>query len=309
MSPRKWPKGEKRMMTGRTARTIALISIGVMLCACGLLPRFTVHLPDRTFEVEIPGTGKIVDRIDFDQDVIRGSRDMVTLELEVEEFDRISIMGAGDIALKQGEGPLLLVTIDDNLLDYLQAEVENGQLILGFDPEKSRNKDLRPSKPIRFEITLPTLSTLSIYGAADVKSEKLELDQFTIDIYGSGDVWVDRLLCPQVSINVLGVGDIVVEDLGADHLEVSIPGHGTVKLAGVVTEQRVKLPGAGRYLAANLQSKTTDIRMPGIADAKIWVTDKLYADITGLGDLQYYGNPQVFHTGMGSGDLESLGNQ
>jgi hypothetical protein len=297
------------MMTGRTARMIALISVGVMLSACGLLPRFTVYLPDRTVEVEIPGTGKILDRVDFDQEVINGSRDMVTLELEVEEFDRISIMGWGDITLKQGEGPMVLVTIDDNLLEYLQAEVENGQLVLGFDPEKSRDKDLRPSKPIRFEITLTDLSNLSIFGAADVKSEKLELDQFTIDVYGSGDIWVDRLICLQVSMNVSGVGDIEVEDLEADHLEVSIPGLGTVKLAGVVTEQRVKLPGSGRYLAANLQSKTADIRIPGVADAKIWVTDKLYADIAGSGDLQYYGNPKVFHTGMGSGDLEALGNQ
>jgi hypothetical protein len=302
-------KGEKRMITGRTARTIALLTLGVMVCACGLFPRFTVYLPDRTIEVDIPNTGKILDRIDFDdQEVIRGSRDMVTVDLEVEEFDRISIMGSGDVALKQGGGPSILVTIDDNLLEYLQAEVENGQLILGFDPEKSRTKDLRPSRTITFDITLPDLSELAIYGSADVKADEMELDQFTIDIYGSGDVWMDHLLCSEVAMNVFGVGDIEVLDLKADHLEVSIPGIGTVRLAGEVIEQDIVLPGSGRYLSRNLQSKIADVRMSGMADAKIWVTDELYADIVGSGDLQYYGNPEVFHSGIGSGDLESRGN-
>jgi hypothetical protein len=298
------------MTKTRTGAVLALVVTGLMVCACGLLPRFTVHLPDRTVEVEIPNMGKILDRTDFGaHEVIRGSRDSITVELVVEEFDRISIMGSGEITLKQGESPLVVVTIDDNLLEYLQTEVEDGQLILGFDPGKATNKDLRPAKPIEFDITVLDLNNLAIYGSADVKSDRLELDQFTIDIFGSGDVRLDRMLCPQVSMNVLGVGDIQVEDLKADHLEVSIPGIGTVRLAGEVIKQDVNLPGTGNYLAENLQSKTANIRMPGMANAKIWVTDELYAEITGGGELKYNGNPKIYHSGLGRGDLDPLGNQ
>ena len=45
------------MAKGKMAGLLALISITLMVCACGLLPSFTVHLPDKTVEVEIPGIG------------------------------------------------------------------------------------------------------------------------------------------------------------------------------------------------------------------------------------------------------------
>lgn len=284
------------MTKARMAGLLALISIGLMICACGLLPRFTVHLPGRTVEVEIPDTGKILVRSDSDdQEVIRGSGDMVTVERVVKNFDRISIMGWGDITLTQGEKQSLVVTMDDNLIDYLQTKVETGTLVLGFDPDKAKHKDLRPSESIGFEIMVPDLSGIAIYGSADVKSERLDSDRFSIDIYGSGDVQVDLLLCSRISIRVMGVGDIEIDDLEADYLDVSILGKGTVKLAGEVVKQDVNLPGTGKYLAEKLQSRTADVRMPGMADAKIWVTDELYADITGGGELHYYGNPKIYH--------------
>ena len=294
----------------RMAGLLALISTAFLICACGLLPKFTVHLPGRTVEIEIPDTGKMLDETDFgDHEVIRGSGDMVTVDRVVKNFDRISITGLGEVNVEQGKDPSLSVTVDDNLLEYLQTEVENGTLILGFDPEKAKRKDLRPSDPVNFDITVPDLSGIAIYGSGDVKSEYLNLDRFSLEIYGSGDVRIDRMICAGLSINVLGLGDIEVDDLEADYLDVSILGKGTVELAGEVVEQDINLPGMGKYLAGKLQSQIADVRMPGMADAKIWVTDELYADITGGGELRYYGNPKIYHSGPNRGDLESLGNQ
>jgi hypothetical protein len=302
-------EGENDMKKGKVAGLLALISTAFLICACGLLPKFTVHLPDRTVEIEIPGTGKILDKTDFDDyEVIRGSGDMVTVERVVNDFDRISVMGSGDITLTQGEKQSLVVTLDDNLLDYLQTEVESGTLVLGFDPEKARRKDLRPSESIHFEITVPDLSEIAIYGSADVKSKGLELDRFSMDIYGSGDIEVDQMRCSRVSMKVMGIGDIEIDDLEAQVLEVSIPGKGTVRLVGVVEEQDVDLPGFGHYRAGKLQSQFAYISIPGMGDATVWVTDKLYADILGSGDIEYFGDPQIYHTGLGSGDLIGIGN-
>jgi hypothetical protein len=297
------------MTKGKMAGLLALISTALMICACGLLPKFTVHLSDGAVEIEIPETGKVLDRTDFgDYELIRGSGDMVTVERAVNDFNRISVMGSGDITISQGEKQSLVVTLDDNLLEYLQTKVESGTLILGFDPERARRKDLRPSKPIEFEITLPDLSGIAIYGSADVKSKGLDLDRFSIDIYGSGDVQVDQMQCSRLSMNVMGVGDIQIDDLEAQYLEVSIPGKGTVRLVGLVEEQDVNLPGLGNYLAGKLQSQIAYVSIPGMGDATVWVTDELYADILGSGDIEYFGDPQVYHSGLGSGDLKGIGN-
>jgi hypothetical protein len=307
---RKWfLEGEKYMAKARMAGMLALISTAFLICACGLLPKFTVHLPDRTVEIEIPSTGKILDKTDFDDyEVIRGSGDMVTVERVVNDFDRISVMGSGDITITQGEKQSLVVTLDDNLLDYLQTEAESGTLILGFDPEKARRKDLRPSESIHFDIIVLDLSEIAIYGSADVNSKGLDLDRFSMDIYGSGDIQVDRMRCSQVSMNVMGVGDIQIDDLEARYLEVSIPGKGMVRLVGVVEEQEVDLPGFGTYFAGKLQSQTAYVSIPGRGDATVWATDKLYADILGSGDIEYFGDPQIYHSGLGSGDLKGMGN-
>ena len=297
------------MTKAKMAGLLVLISTAFMICACGLLPKFTVHFPDRAVEIEIPGTGKILDKTDFDDyEVIRGSGDMVTIERVVNDFNRISVMGSGDITISQGEKQSLVVTMEDNLLDFLQTDVESGTLVLGFDPEKARRKDLRPSESTHFEITVPDLSEIAIYGSADVNSKGLELDRFSIDIYGSGDIQVGQMQCSRVSMNVMGIGDIQVDDLEAEYLDVSIPGKGTVRLVGVVEEQDVDLPGFGNYHAGKLQSQTAYVSIPGMGDAIVWVTDKLYADILGSGDIEYLGNPQVYHSGLGSGDLKGIGN-
>jgi hypothetical protein len=277
------------MRAGRIARTVALVSIGMMVCACGLLPKFTIHFPDKTVQVEIPDTGRILTITGLDQsEIIRGSGDRVTVNQEVLDFDQISVMGSGEIILNQDNEFSLSITADDNLIEYVQTKVENGTLALGYDPERARDKDLHPSKPIHFEITVPDLTGVSIYGSGDVFSNSLELDRFSIDIYGAGEVEID--------------------DLRADSLSVSIPGKGTIRLSGEVTEQEIELPGQGNYMAKNLLSQVAYVGLSGMSDARIWVTDELYATIIGSGDIQYYGNPTVYHSGPGRGDLESLGN-
>jgi hypothetical protein len=302
-------KGETHMTKGRMAALLALVVTGLMICACGLLPKFTVHLSDGAVEIEIPETGKVLDKTDFgDYEVIRGSGDMVTVERVVGDFDRISVMGSGDITITQGEKQSLVVRIDDNLLEFLQTEVDGNKLILGFDPEKARRKDLRPSVPIGFEITVPDLSKIAIYGSADVKSKDLEFDRFSIDIYGSGDIQVEQMQCSRISMNVMGVGDIQIDDLEAEYLVVSIPGKGTVRLVGVVEEQDISLPGFGNYRAGKLQSRTAYVSIPGMGDATVWVTDELHSDILGSGDIEYFGDPHIYHSGLGSGDLKGIGN-
>jgi hypothetical protein len=297
------------MRAGRIARTVALVSIGMMVCACGLLPKFTIHFPDKTVQVEIPDTGRILTITGLDQsEIIRGSGDRVTVNQEVLDFDQISVMGSGEIILNQDNEFSLSITADDNLIEYVQTKVENGTLALGYDPERARDKDLHPSKPIHFEITVPDLTGVSIYGSGDVFSNSLELDRFSIDIYGAGDFSVDWLRCQRMSIAVYGLGEVEIDDLRADSLSVSIPGKGTIWLSGEVTEQEIELPGQGNYMAKNLLSQVAYIGLSGMSDARIWVTDELYATIIGSGDIQYYGNPTVYHSGPGRGDLESLGN-
>jgi len=295
-------------MKARLARTIALLSMGAIVCACGLLPSFTVHFPDRTVQVEIPDTGGILRVTDFDDsEVIHGNGDRVTVYREISDFERISIMGLGDVKITQDKDYSLSITVENNLLEYIQTDIEEGTLILGYDPERARYKDLRPSKDISFEISVPYLSGIAIYGSADVQSEALEVDRFSIDVYGSGDFSVGNMTCQRMSIDVFGVGEIEIDDLMAETLSVSIPGKGTIKLAGEVNKQEIDLPGFGNYLARNLKSQTATVRIPGLGDAKIWVTDELYAEITGGGNIHYYGNPRIYHLGPG-GDLESLGN-
>ncbi len=218
--------------------------------------------------------------------VVRGSGNVVTEERAVRGFDRVSLTGAGDVIVTQGESEALTVETDDNLMPYLKTEVKNGTLILGFT-EEARRVNIRPSKGIKFHLQVKELSGLELLGAGDLKAASLDSDRLEILLAGAGDV------------------DIAA--LRAEVLVVHLNGAGNVVLAGQVTEQDIALNGAGDYRAGELESQVVNVRLNGAGNATVWASGTLDARIPGVGQVRYYGDPQVTKGVSLTGRLVRLG--
>lgn len=125
------------------------------------------------------------------------------------------------------------------------------------------HKSLRPTHHINVVITSPHLRGADLSGAVDLNARGLSGAKFYIRASGASDVTLD----------------------------------------GNVDEFLADLTGASDLRAQGLQTKSSEMSTTGAASAKISVSETLRVNITGAGDVTYYGNPKTIEkhvTGAGS---------
>ena len=151
---------------------------------------------------------------------VKGSGDMETRELDLEDFSAIKIGGAFDLEIGFGDQQSVKVTIDDNLWDLLEADVRGGELELDW------KKSVRPSDECRIEIVVRSLDEMNISGAGDVRIHDFAGDRFRFKLSGAADLEMDGEV-DRLEIRVSGAGDIDTRDLRARDVEITISGAGS----------------------------------------------------------------------------------
>ncbi len=218
--------------------------------------------------------------------VVRGSGNVISENREVSGFSEIVLDGFGELIITQGESESLKIEAEDNVMPELTSTVEGATLELGFE-EKTWDKQIIPTKPVIYTLTVIDLTSITINGAADMEIAALETDSF--------------------SLLINGAGDFTIEDLNADTLKVQINGSANIDISGSVTKQTITFDGAGKFDSADLASSETVVTFNGVGDATVWVTESLDITINGGGELNYYGSPNVTQDINGAGDINNLG--
>ena len=106
------------------------------------------------------------------------------------------------------------------------------------------------------------------------------------------------------SIAVSGAGDATASNLRAGRLTVEISGAGEMTLAGTADSQAVTISGTGDYHGEDLQSATAEVTIDAAGDAVLRVSDRLDATVSGVGSVEYIGNPHVTKDISGVGSVE-----
>ena len=128
-----------------------------------------------------------------------------------------------------------------------------------------------------------------------------------IRLSGAANIDAPNLEAEQFSVALIGSGNVTLSDFAAQRLTVWLAGAGNVLIAGRVAEQDITLSGSGSYQAGNLTSTNAAIRIDGVGNAVLWVSDVLNATISGLGNILYRGNPrQVNQSVTGMGTIRSV---
>src|ERR1043165_1920301 len=102
----------------------------------------------------------------------------------VAPFTSISTEGAFTIEVTCQKDQSLEVEGDDNVLQYVSAEV-NGNIL------RLRNtKSYSTSEPVKFRISVPNLEGLSANGAGHIEVKNVNNDKFEIDTNGAPNIIV-----------------------------------------------------------------------------------------------------------------------
>lgn len=215
--------------------------------------------------------------------IVRGSGDLITETRQVSNFDRIVLSGSGDVIVTQGGSESLTIETDDNVMEHVRAEVENGELQLGFEPGVNIVSYTR----LVFNVGVDDLIGLAISGSGDIESDSVETDDLAVSISGSGDVQIADLTAGEVRANISGSGEIY--------------------LSGDAAAQDVSISGSGKYLAGDLCSESVEVGVSGSGDATVCANETLDVHVSGSGSVNYYGRPSINTSGSGSGSINNLG--
>lgn len=220
--------------------------------------------------------------------VLEGSGNVVSDDRNVSGFDSVALACRGDMTIRQSEQEGLTIIGDDNILTHIVTEVRGGTLRISKSQECARCI-VRPSTPVRYELTVKDLSGISVSGSGCVQVESLVNETTNIAVSGSGCVRIPVLTTMAVATAISGSGDVV--------------------LGGETASQTVAISGSGGYEASDLASATASVTVSGSGDATVAASQKLTAHVSGSGSVGYYGEPEVDSRVSGSGRVKKLGSE
>ncbi|KFI06338.1 GIN domain-containing protein [Massilia sp. BSC265] len=100
-----------------------------------------------------------------------------------------------------------------------------------------------------------------------------------------------------------GAGEMRLTKVRGERLDVNYRGAGRLAIDGEVRELRLHAQGVGEVDTRALFAQEANVRFEGIGSVNIHAKEKLNADVRGMGNLTYYGNPRVVNksvSGIGS---------
>ena len=206
---------------------------------------------------------------------------MVTENRSLSDYDKIDVADSFDVILVKGKEGVIVIKADENLMIYIETEVENGHIKI--HPKKGYQ--LRSTKTIVITVSFEMVDAISLAGSGNVRSK---------DVLNSSDL----------NLNLAGSGtlDLLVS---TKNLTSQIAGSGNIKLSGNSDVLNCKIAGSGNMEGSDLKATASHINITGSGNVKVHAISEIYAKIVGSGDVIYTGNPTIEKLkSIGSGSIK-----
>ena len=263
----------------------------------------------------------------FAQMNVTASGDVITKEYNQQPFTAVDIRFVGDVVIHQGPVHKTTVTANENVIQYVRFQVENGKLSVYAD------KNFNNVKKLVVEIYTPTLEELSMRGPGDVTVEKRNEPQLTIVNMGAGDCTLqclkiegtlelhnksagsikvkspDPIRQQTLLIDNTGAGDVSI--LGS-HVSKSLvvnnkgAGDVSVNLMSIPTEElTLQNKSAGNIAIQNISAQRMVLRNQGAGNMKMMngKAEEMTLESTGAGNthlLLKVTTAHITHAGVGN---------
>lgn len=220
-------------------------------------------------------------------ETIQGNGKVVTKEYQLTDFDEISFSGSAEFTYEQSEAaPALTLTIDENLLEYIEVKVKDKELKV-YPKKEGMLKSSYQLRPTVFKIR--------------ANSRQLEEVSFS----GSGHFTANGpVKGNELELNLSGSGTMEMNALQMNELECNVAGSGQVTVKGKVREAKYNIAGSGSVKAGDCESEGVNGNIAGSGNLEVYVTGELKGNIVGSGNIYYKGDPKVMSSCIGSGKVK-----
>lgn len=94
-------------------------------------------------------------------------------------------------------------------------------------------------------------------------------------------------------ISVSGVADADVSGVKAADFKLDLSGVGEVNIAGACEKLIARVSGVGEIDAQSLQCKAVDVKVAGVGEARVYASESVSAEVSGMGGITVYGAPKM----------------
>jgi hypothetical protein len=190
---------------------------------------------------------------------------------QLDAFTAISLDGIGTVRFTQADTVTFTIGAEGEALTTITTDIVDGVLHIHTAFRKVKVITFK-SVPV-YTVTAPDLRAVTLSGA--------------------GRAEITRLTTATLQVDVDGAGDIRLNNLTLDTFRITIAGAGNVKASGTATTQDISIEGTGNFSGEALIGETVRVDISGAGRAKVNATRDLSAEIGGVGQISYIGDPQV----------------
>ncbi|HEY71581.1 MAG TPA: DUF2807 domain-containing protein [Anaerolineae bacterium] len=210
---------------------------------------------------------------------LRGSGDVITLEYDFTDFDRVAAGFAFNVDIRQGESFSVVVRVDDNLEQYLEVVQEDDILRIGLELDQNYNFRRVTLEAV---VTMPSLSGVSISGTSSG----------TITGFSSTHA---------LDVNVSGASSLS-GDIEAGDASIEVSGSSRLTLTGSAEDVIIHASGSSVVDLENFPVTNANIDLSGASQTTVLTHGRLDVEASGGSTVYYLGDPTLgtTHTSGGS---------
>ncbi len=196
---------------------------------------------------------------------IKGSGVAATTNYALAGFSAVQAESAFHVNIQQGSVYAVKVTIDDNLLDYLDVRLSGDQLHIGLKPASLNCSQLKA------DVTMPEVTGLEGHGASHIQMTGFDSDKAL------------KVSLRDAS-NAKG-------DINCSSGEFSVSGASRLELQGRTGTVKIDAANASKAELGNFTVKEAVVHARGASHVTLNVSEFLDATATDASSVRYAGKP------------------
>lgn len=229
-------------------------------------------------------------------DVITGSGEIATWDMDYTDFNRIEVGSAFDVTVARADSYAVRITIDKKLYEYLKIDQRGDTLRIGLKPNYIYNETTQQAV-----INLPDLHRLELSGASKAVVSGFSVSH-SLDFELSGASRMD--LGHTIAGNsgfVLSGASKVNGSIEMDDGNFNLSGASTLELQGSADDVTIEASGASDVKLPEFTVTTAAVELSGASGAVINVSSRMDINLSGASNLVYIGNPKLGQLNVSGG--------
>ena len=226
---------------------------------------------------------------------VSGSGDLVTRDVDVGGVTRVEAGSSFTVTVAYGQSAAATITIDDNLVEFLEADVSGDTLRVGMEPGNAFTDET-----LKLAVTLPELRAVDLSGASEGRVQGFASDApLEIVLSGASNLELADVRAGRTTVDASGASRLTGR-LQAGGASFDLSGASKAVLAGAGGAVNIDASGASDVALGAFVVTAARAGHSGASHATVNVSGRLDVDLSGASGLRYIGQPRM-------GDIKTTG--